>query len=709
MKKLLALIPAIALVFSLAACGKNVDPGNDTDAGNTGGETGDTDTGNTGGEAGGAGTGNTGDTGTVKEPPVLTDKTGFCGELESIAPTEKLEGSELFVEKVENIPDNFIMGMDASSVIAEEQSGVKFYNYDGTEQDVFKTLAENGITHIRVRVWVDPYDENGNGYGGGNNDAEKAVEIGRRAAQYGLRLLVDFHYSDFWADPGKQMVPKAWAEMDLETKANAAYEFTRDTLTKINEGGGVVGVVQVGNESNGSLCGETSWDGVCAIMSAGSRAVREVCPEALVAVHFANPEHTGTYASYARELDDHGVDYDVFGSSYYPVWHGTLENLTKVLSDVAETYAKKVMVLETSYAYTAEDTDFNGNTITDSTSGITKNYPFTVQGQANALRDVIDAAAKCTNGIGVCYWEGTWITVGHNSREENEALWEKYGSGWASSYSAAYDPNDAGKYYGGCAVDNQTLFDANGVPLPSLRVFNLVRYGNDAEVAPESAESVSMILEYGQELVLPETVNVVMTDGKKQSAPVEWSQEDIQKLTGEAGTYTISGTAEGLAVACSVTVLERNFITNYSFEDGDTSWIATDLGSTEQLYVEEKADDSLTGTKHMHFWSSKANSVEFTVEQTVDELPAGTYEFSLAIMGGDAGETDVYAYVKQDGEIVAKDPMEITSYGSWDTGTVTGVTVPEGGSLTVGIYVKCGGSGAGAWGKIDDAFLKKIG
>ena len=406
------------------------------------------------------------------------ERSAFCGELESIAPEGKIEGNPLYVEKVENLPDDFIMGVDASSVISEEESGVKYYGFDGSEQDVFKTLAENGVTHIRVRVWVCPYDENGNGYGGGNCDAEKAAEIGARAAEYGLRLIVDFHYSDFWADPGKQMVPKAWKDMSLEEKSEAAYDFTVNTLKKIKKAGGVVGMVQVGNETNGSLCGETTWEGVCTIMSAGSRAVRKVCPDALVAVHFANPEHTGSYSTYAMQLNSHEVDYDVFGSSYYPFWHGSTENLTKVLSSVAETYGKKVMVLETSYAYTPDDTDFNGNTISGSTTGITKNYPFTVQGQAQALRNVIDAVAKTTNGIGVCYWEGTWITVGGASRAANSALWEKYGSGWASSFAADYDPNDAGKYYGGCAVDNQALFDSKGVPLPSLQVFNLVRYGN---------------------------------------------------------------------------------------------------------------------------------------------------------------------------------------------------------------------------------------
>ena len=379
------------------------------------------------------------------------------------------------VARVEHLPEDFILGVDASSVIAEENSGVTYYNVAGQAQDVFQTLAENGVTHIRVRVWNDPYDADGNGYGGGNCDISVAEEIGVRAARCGMKLIVDFHYSDFWADPGKQMAPKAWAGMDAAQKAQAAYAFTRESLERLQKAGADVAVVSLGNETNGALAGESTWENVAQLMSAGAKAVREVCPAALTAVHFTNPEQSGAYAFYAGKLAEYGVDYDVFASSYYPFWHGTLENLASVLSGVARTYGKKVMVMETSYAYTAEDSDFYGNTI--SAGGVyAKPYPFTVQGQADSLRDVIDTVANRTvNGIGVVYWEGTWISAGGRSREENREKWEKFGSGWASSYAGSYDPDDAGRYYGGCAVDNQALFDAAGHPLPSLGVFRLVR------------------------------------------------------------------------------------------------------------------------------------------------------------------------------------------------------------------------------------------
>ncbi len=631
-----------------------------------------------------------------------------CG-VQNVIPTEKIEGSDIYVKKVENLPDDFIMGMDASSVLAEEASGVKYYNFEGVEQDVFKTLAENGVNYIRVRIWNDPYDENGNGYGGGNCDIDTAVEIGKRATKYGMKLLVNFHYSDFWADPAKQMVPKAWAGMPIEEKTEALYQYTLESLKKLKKAGVDVGMVQIGNETNGAMCGEKIWFNMQYLFQAGAKAVREVFPEALVALHFANPEKVTHYDDYAKKLAYYNVDYDVFASSYYPFWHGTLENLATVLTGIQENYGKKVMVMETSYAYTPDDTDFNGNTISDG-SVVTKNYPYTVQGQARALYDVIDTMASI-GGIGVVYWEGTWISVGQNSWEENSAKWEKYGSGWASSYSAKYDPNDAGKYYGGCAWDNQAMFDANGKPLESLRVFNLVRYGNDVSLKADALEEVIITSDIGSRIVLPETVNAIMSDGSLQAVPVEWNTTEAEldnMANSGVAKYEITGLADGEIAKAYISVVEYNYLTNYSFEDGGLNgWTLTELGSSDELYVEDKLTDSLSGSWHMHFWSAAQNTVEFTLEQAAADLESGKYKFTISIMGGDAGETDIYAYVKINGETVKTAPLGITSYGNWETATVAGIDYSAGDEIVVGIYVKCQGAGNGAWGKIDDALLNK--
>jgi len=632
------------------------------------------------------------------------------GQKEEVS--EGLSSDTLFVKKVENLPEDFILGMDASCVPALEKGGVRYYDHEGAEKDVYAILSENGINYIRVRVWNDPFDAEGRGYGGGNCDIENAVEIGKRATAAGMKLLVNFHYSDFWADPAKQQAPKAWKGMDIEEKCEALYEYTRDSLQKLVDAGVDIGMVQIGNETNGAMCGENSadlggWQRIMALMSAGSRAVREVCPEALVAVHFANPEKITNFESYGKNLDYYQVDYDVFASSYYPFWHGTLDNLAAVLTDIAETYGKKVMVAETSYAYTPEDTDFYGNTIGEG-GGIVKNYPFTMQGQANLVRDVVDTVVNgCANGIGVFYWEGTWIASGGESWEENSALWEQYGSGWATSYAAEYDPEDAGQWYGGCAVDNQALFTADGKATEALKVFSLMREGNELEIRADAVEDTNLILDLAGEIVLPDTVKAVMNDNSKQEIPVEWTDLDAEAMkSGGVAKYTVTGIAGGMEAKCFVSMENKNFLQNWSFEDGEAGWEAVATDSFEELYVEDKVSDSLTGTKHYHFWGSNADSVSFVLSQRVEGLESGSYSFSVSIMGGDGGDTEIYAFVRVNGEEVYRADTEITVYNEWHTADIENIEYTAGDELTVGLYVRCGGPNA--WGKIDDAKLTRL-
>ena len=370
------------------------------------------------------------------------------------------------------MPSDFIYGMDASAVPSLEASGVKYRDEYGDEKDVFAILADNGINYIRVRVWNDPYNsETHKGYGGGNADVANAIAIGKRATANGMKLLVDFHYSDFWADPQKQNAPKAWKSFTLSQKESALYTFTKDTLNAMKAENIDVGMVQVGNETNNfHMCGETEAANTVALMKKGSQAVREVYPKAMVAVHFTNPEK-GRYPSVAATLASYELDYDVFGTSYYPYWHGTLDNLSSTLSTVANRYGKKTMVMETSYLWTDQTFDIFGNT--EPKDGDTFPHEISMQGQYDQVQDVIKTIGKnTTNGIGVCYWEGTWMGVngGTGTWDQNQALWDRYGSGWATVAAKEYDKEVWQTE--GSAVDNETFFDEKGVLLPSIEVFH---------------------------------------------------------------------------------------------------------------------------------------------------------------------------------------------------------------------------------------------
>ena len=358
-----------------------------------------------------------------------------------------------------------ILGADVSSLTALERSGTVFYSPEGQPQDVVKTLADAGCDSIRVRVWVNPYDASGNGYGGGNCDLENAIALGKRAAEHGMGLLVDFHYSDFWADPGKQKAPKAWETLTLEEKQKVVYKYTAESLAAFRAAGVAVDTVQIGNETNAGFCGETALEGQYPLMAEAARAVRESDKHTRIVVHFTDPQ-SGNFPWYGETLDKYGVDYDIFATSYYPYWHGTAQNLTEQLSYIIDRYGKQVMVAETAWPFTAADSDGHPNSVSNATGQL---YPFTPEGQVAAFSDIVTAMESLgSSAVGVFYWEPAWIAVPGPGRPEK---WEAFGSGWASSYAADYDPSDAGKWYGGSAWDNQALFDAQGRPLKSIGIF----------------------------------------------------------------------------------------------------------------------------------------------------------------------------------------------------------------------------------------------
>ena len=397
------------------------------------------------------------------------------------------EASDIYVAPVAGMSDDFVRGVDIASYLAEIESGVVYKDFEGNELDeegFFRLLAQSGVNCVRVRVWNDPYDKDGNSYGGGHNDLNTAITIGQLATKAGLQVLVDFHYSDFWADPSKQKAPKEWAHLFWDEKQQAFYDYTKESMEALLDAGVNVTMVQVGNEINNGLAGETDVTKINTLLIQGSSAIREVSAaknkNIQIAVHYTNPD-SSSLPDYAEGLKTASVDYDVFAVSYYPFWHGTREKLTQQLSTIADTYGKKVMVAETSYVYTNEDGDGNANSISTESTGIVLNYDISVQGQANEVRDVIEAVKQVGDaGIGVFYWEPAWIPVqvynaGSSDASavlaENKKIWEEYGSGWASSFASSYDPKDAGIYYGGSSWDNQAMFDFEGNPLESLKVF----------------------------------------------------------------------------------------------------------------------------------------------------------------------------------------------------------------------------------------------
>lgn len=644
---------------------------------------------------------------------------------ESSTDVDTAVDANIYVEKI-SLDDDFITGVDVSSYISEINSGVTYYDFEGNaldEQGFFNLLYECGVNYVRIRVWNDPYDDSGNGYGGGNNDLAAAVTMGQYATNAGMKVLIDFHFSDFWADPGKQEAPKAWSDYTVDERANAISSYVTSSLTTLFDAGVDVGMVQIGNETTNGFCGSTTWSEMVQLFDAGCDAVHDFADtnstEILAALHFTNPE-SGSYATYAATLDTYDVSYDVFASSYYPYWHGSLTNLESVLSEIADTYGKKVMVAETSWSYTYDDGDGHENTIVDDSDLDADNsYDISVQGQADEISSVIETIASIDNGIGVFYWEPAWIPVqvyeGTDDEKaailaENKEIWETYGSGWASSYAGDYD-SDAATWYGGSAVDNQAWFDFYGNPLDTLMIYSYVRTGTNAPLSITSITADAVTVEVGDTVALPETATITYNDGTTETATVTWNETELtEAVAAGIGTYTISGTVtatnEELAgtydVTCTLTINPVNLLSNSGFEDGDDGVWTIEAEPDGCVGIKTESSNTRNGSYCLHFWDDE--DFTYTVYQTVT-LAAGTYTLSAYVQGGDNGTDDtfvLYALVGSD-EYTAS--ATLSGWQTWDNPEITNIVIDEETDVTVGVKVS---ASSGAWGSWEDFTLYAV-
>lgn len=405
------------------------------------------------------------------------------------------------INKIPGMMDDTIRGMDISSIDALEKAGVKFYDFDGNEEPLMKVISDNGVNYVRIRIWNDPYNENHEVYGGGVNDVDCGLRIASQAAKYGMKVLLCFQYSDFWTSPATHMLPKAWEadKDDPELLAQHVYDFTKETLEKFNAIEGLnIGMVQIGNEITSGMMGldNTTQNGTLVriwdnendskimnnYLKAGIKATRELCPEALIALHL----ETINVSKYKKAMDTwqrDEVDYDVLGTSYYPFYNRSKNsNVPKNLAAIqklAESYGKDLAVLETSWMYTLEEGDGTTNTIGSGKENLADCFELSPQGQVDALTEMYETLLKRPSGLGAFYWEPAWIPVkaGWRNWDYNKKIADEIGTGWASKGALGYEIEsrmyyDGKPIWGGSSWENHALFDLNGHPLQSLKFYS---------------------------------------------------------------------------------------------------------------------------------------------------------------------------------------------------------------------------------------------
>ncbi|MCH5274951.1 MAG: glycosyl hydrolase 53 family protein [Lachnospiraceae bacterium] len=358
----------------------------------------------------------------------------------------------------------FIKGMDISTLLEEEACGAKYYD-QGEEMELLDILQRYGVNSVRLRLWNDPYDENGRPYGAGTNDLEKTIILAKRAKAHGMTWLLDFHYSDFWADPGKQIVPKAWKNLDEAGLERAVYDYTLAVMQRLENEDVLPDMVQVGNELTNGLLWPTGkkpeYDNLARYINAGIRAVRAVETKIPIMIHLDNGGLNDMYVDWFEHFMERGEPFEVIGLSYYPFWHGTMEELDFNMRDMARRYGKQIVIAEVSMGFTMEDYRDKEQIPKDQLKGMATKpelvkklkYPMSKQGQADFMREIMERIKSVPGGAGFYYWEPAWIPVP--------------GCGWANEEALLYTGEQGP---GGNEWANQALFDYDGNALPALNV-----------------------------------------------------------------------------------------------------------------------------------------------------------------------------------------------------------------------------------------------
>jgi arabinogalactan endo-1,4-beta-galactosidase len=365
------------------------------------------------------------------------------------------------------MPADFIKGADISTLLEAEQHGAKFYNQNGQQQDAIAILKANGVNTVRLRLWVDPQDASGNTYGGGSNNLENTIALAKRVKAQGLKLLLDFHYSDFWTDPGKQFKPKAWEKMDYPQLKTAIHDYTRDTIARFKKEGVLPDMVQIGNEINGGMLwpegkswgqGGGEFDRLAGLLTAAIGGLKENLTDGeqvKVMLHLAEGTKNDTFRWWFDEITRRNVPFDIIGLSMYTYWNGPISALKANMDDISKRYNKDVIVVEAAYGYTLDNCD-NAENSFQAKEEKDGGYPGTVQGQYDYIHDLMQAVIDVPDqrGKGIFYWEPTWIAVP--------------GTTWATKAGMKYIHDE---WKEGNARENQALFDCQGKVLPSITVF----------------------------------------------------------------------------------------------------------------------------------------------------------------------------------------------------------------------------------------------
>lgn len=312
---------------------------------------------------------------------------------------------EVFAKELE---DDRFLGGDISMLPRYETHGNPYYDINGNRVDPLQLFKQLDWNAMRVRLFVEPSKASREDIGSGVvQDLPFVIQLGKQIKDAGFKFMLDFHYSDSWADPAKQTIPSSWSRADANALKDTLYNYTKRCLTALKEQGATPDFIQIGNEiSYGMLwnigkaypSSDQNWNVFSDFLKSASKACREVCPKAKIIIHIERSGQPDVCQSFFNRIQSHNVDYDIIGLSYYPFWHNDLSVLSNTLYKLAQSFPdKKVQIVETAYYYqwfpqSGIDHDFRNK------------WPATPEGQRKFTEDLIIELKKHENVNGLYWW-----------------------------------------------------------------------------------------------------------------------------------------------------------------------------------------------------------------------------------------------------------------------------------------------------------------
>jgi arabinogalactan endo-1,4-beta-galactosidase len=316
-----------------------------------------------------------------------------------------------------------MLGADVSSLQRSVDLGAKYYNAAGTAADALDIIKSAGANYARLRIWNSPAS--------GYNTKTKVLAEAKILKAKGYKLLIDFHYSDTWADPGKQYPPAAWASHSLAQMQTDVYNYTYDVCTSLKAQGTTPDTVQIGNEINVGMLWpngkvvSNNFAPLAGLLKQGYAATKACNSGTQVMIHTADADSDANARWFYDGIKAQGVTWDLTGLSYYCFWHGSLANFASVIADVKSRYGKPVVIAETAYPFTTADADSETNSYTGAVP--CDGNAATWTGQA-AEFSLIQTTARNAGAIGVFYWEPTWYAIKGNGWDPADI--NGTGDGW---------------------------------------------------------------------------------------------------------------------------------------------------------------------------------------------------------------------------------------------------------------------------------------